>query len=172
MTDVKGLKERLDDMRDFLSEAASEDSTMLAGSVSREHAADLRAALAYIADLEARNADLEAKLAALEAERRCIVSHATGGRTDGEGLSLNAVSVEVTRFRNDLLSEQSRSSEARLAVAREALKAVTDDLHSELIARYGDDHAHYPSIRRKFKADMEVVNNARTALNTIGEDHG
>lgn len=45
-----------------------------------------------------------------------------------------------------------------------ALERLSSDLHSELLARYGDDHAHYPGIRRKFDADMEVVNEARALI--------
>ena len=38
----------------------------------------------------------------LEAERRCIVSHATMGHTTGDGMSLNDISVEISRQRNKL----------------------------------------------------------------------
>lgn len=45
------------------------------------------------------------EMAKLRAERRMIVSHATMGGTDGEGMSVNAVSVEITRLRNHLIED-------------------------------------------------------------------
>lgn len=44
------------------------------------------------------------EIAALRGERRNIVSHATMGTTDGEGLTVNGVSVEITRLRNAMHS--------------------------------------------------------------------
>ena len=61
--------------------------------------------------------------------------------------------------------------EEKLRAAARSLKAVSDDLHAELLARYGDDHVHYPSMRRKFEADMAVVNEARTTLQSIGDEN-
>lgn len=46
-----------------------------------------------------QSAELNAELVA---ERRNIVSHATMGATDGEGMSVNAICVEITRLRNEL----------------------------------------------------------------------
>lgn len=46
--------------------------------------------------------ELLSEIEGLKAERRNIVSHATMGTTDGEGLSVNQVSVEITRLRNEL----------------------------------------------------------------------
>ena len=48
---------------------------------------------------------LERENAELRAERRMIVSHATMGNTDGEGMSVNAVSVHITRLRNQLIED-------------------------------------------------------------------
>lgn len=161
MTDVKGLKERLEAKEPVRGRIRY--STYFSGGYEFDRAVSVMpidagdgvlrnpdgpAALAYIADLEA-------KLAALDQEVERWVS-----------------SCQIAQDQAMENGGRASRAEAKLAVAREALKAVTDDLHSELIARYGDDHAHYPSIRRKFEADMEIVNNARTALNTIGEDHG
>ena len=72
----------------------------------------------FLPALAAVRVDLEPydRIAALEAERRCIVSHATGGRTDGEGMSLNDVSVEITRFRNELIED-----------ARTTLQSIGDE---------------------------------------------
>lgn len=45
---------------------------------------------------------LQARIQGMENERRMIVSHATMGQTDGEGLSVNDVSVRITQLRNEL----------------------------------------------------------------------
>lgn len=47
----------------------------------------------------------DARIAALEAERRMIVSHATMGNTDGDGMSVNSISVQITRLRNELIKD-------------------------------------------------------------------
>ena len=56
---------------------------------------------------------LLSEIAALRGERRNIVSHATMGATDGDGLTVNAVSVEITRLRNAMhASYHTRATQA------------------------------------------------------------
>jgi hypothetical protein len=55
--------------------------------------------------LEAERDALASDKARLEGERRMIVSHATMGQTDGEGLSVNDVSVRITALRNQLYED-------------------------------------------------------------------
>lgn len=52
----------------------------------------------------ARVLALLSEIAMLRGERRDIVSHATMGATNGDGLTLNGVSVEITRLRNAMHS--------------------------------------------------------------------
>jgi hypothetical protein len=47
---------------------------------------------------------------ALEADRRMIVSHATMGRIDGEGQSVNDVCVTITNLRNELYAEAQKTA--------------------------------------------------------------
>lgn len=58
-----------------------------------------------IAPLALQLEAMEREMAEKDAERRMIVSHATMGGTDGEGMSVNAVSVEITRLRNQLMED-------------------------------------------------------------------
>lgn len=50
-------------------------------------------------------ARLRDTIAALESKLRMIVSHATMGSTDGSGMSVNDICVQITAFRNDLYRE-------------------------------------------------------------------
>lgn len=60
----------------------------------------------------------DAEIARLMAERRMIVSHATMGQTDGEGLSVNAISVKITALRNELYQDgAARAEKAEAALA-------------------------------------------------------
>lgn len=75
--------------------------------------ADIAADLARQAEAMKREmAEKDARIAALEVERRMIVSHATMGNTDGDGMSVNAVSVHITRLRNQLLEDTRANSRA------------------------------------------------------------
>jgi hypothetical protein len=47
-------------------------------------------------------AALRKRMEAADADRRMIVSHATMGATTGEGLSVNDISVMITRLRNEM----------------------------------------------------------------------
>ena len=67
----------------------------------------------YARVLYRREDALLSEIAALKGERRNIVSHATMGATDGEGLTVNAVSVEITRLRNAMhASYHTRATQA------------------------------------------------------------
>ena len=46
----------------------------------------------------------------LHQQRRMIVSHATMGRTDGEGQSVNDICVTITKLRNELYQEAQKSA--------------------------------------------------------------
>ncbi len=60
----------------------------------------------------------DAEIARLMAERRMIVSHATMGQTDGEGLSVNAISVKISALRNELYQDgAARAEKAEAALA-------------------------------------------------------
>lgn len=65
-----------------------------------------------------------ARIEQLEAEKRNIVSHATGGGSKGEGMSLNDICVRITAFRNRLWSDA--QSTARADALREAADAGTE----------------------------------------------
>ena len=68
--------------------------------------------------ITSRNA-LLSEIAALRGERRNIVSHATMGATDGEGLSCNDASVAITRLRNEMharLTQAERQRDEEIAV--------------------------------------------------------
>lgn len=56
-----------------------------------------------------------------------------------------------------------RSRDAEVQELREALTEVTEDLASELIAKYGPIQAHPDTVRR-FDRDMELVYRARKLL--------
>ncbi|GAA0768621.1 hypothetical protein [Brevundimonas olei] len=76
-------------------------------------------------ETEAANAleFLLAENAALRAERRNIVSHATLGGTDGDGLSVNEISVRITAIRNDMHA-RATEAERKLAEAVATLKEI------------------------------------------------
>lgn len=57
----------------------------------------------------------------------------------------------------------SRSRDAEVQALREALTEVTEDLASELIAKYGPIQAHPDTVRR-FARDMDTVYRARKLL--------
>ena len=64
-------------------------------------------------ELARLTAGRDAEIARLTAERRMIISHATMGGTDGDGLSVNAVSVQITALRNELYQDgKSRAEKA------------------------------------------------------------
>lgn len=91
-----------------------------------------------VAELEAANRGLvrlneatEARAEAAEAARRMIVSHATGGETTGEGMSVNDISVRITAFRN-VLWEEAKGIGAEAAEA--ALAAMTKELEAARLA--------------------------------------
>ena len=65
---------------------------------------------------------LRERAAKAESERRMIVSHATMGNTDGEGMSVNDVSVQITALRNELYLE-AKADRDRLAAANAVLEA-------------------------------------------------
>lgn len=72
-----------------------------------------------------REAALLSEIAALRGERQNIVSHATMGATDGEGLTVNAVSVEITRLRNAMhASYHARATQAERQ--RDELRKATE----------------------------------------------
>jgi hypothetical protein len=62
------------------------------------------------------------ELEQVKGERRNIVSHATMGGTDGEGMSVNAISVKITALRNELYQE----AKAQVTAAETALAAMTE----------------------------------------------
>ena len=66
----------------------------------------------------------DAEIARLMAERRMIVSHATMGQTDGEGLSVNAISVKITALRNELYQDGAARAEKAEAALAESEAAV------------------------------------------------
>lgn len=70
---------------------------------------------------------LRREIEQLRSERRRIVSHASGGRTDGEEMSVNEVCVAITGHRNAIYAEgikkgQGDQSEVLSAISKGALK--------------------------------------------------
>lgn len=108
-----------------------------------------------------------AALAALRAERRMIVSHATMGGTDGEGLSVNEISVRITELRNSLYKKATAERDdalTRLAAAEAQVVALR-----EALAWYGEQarlarliHSEGDAGRHALQADGGK--RARTAL--------
>ena len=73
---------------------------------------------------------LSARVTELEGRERMIVSHATGGKTTGVGMSINDISVGITRLRNKVYEggkqtaeQRAAELEAKLAKVRAGLKA-------------------------------------------------
>lgn len=62
------------------------------------------------AALAAQGQEPVAEMRELHNQRRMIVSHATMGRTDGEGQSINDICVTITKLRNELYEEASKST--------------------------------------------------------------
>jgi hypothetical protein len=77
------------------------------------------------------------ELEQVKGERRNIVSHATMGGTDGEGMSVNAISVKITALRNELYQE---AKTAALDDA-EATQAADLKAHEKEIAVWSENYA-------------------------------
>jgi hypothetical protein len=73
----------------------------------------------------------EAEVTRLAGRLRMIVSHATSGRTTGEGLSTNDIAVAITASRNDLWATARKSALEELAKEfdLEAAKALGTPSH-------------------------------------------
>ena len=88
-----------------------------------------------------------------------IVSHATMGNTDGEGMSVNDVSVQITALRNELYLE-AKADRDTLAAANAALEAKVAGLVD----------AARPFLKTAVLADsaslLRAVNGIRAALAT------
>ena len=132
MSDYIGTNEQLCSALNTLSGKAK---------MSQQDAAVAWGAAERIAELEAENDNRRAQIAALQAqldhclaERRSIVSHATMGQTDGDGMSLNAVSVAITALRHELY----RDAQAQLAEALECVEAMN---HTTIIGHAVQDGA-------------------------------
>ncbi len=78
------------------------------------------------------HAALLSEIAALREERRNIVSHATMGTTDGEGMSLNDVSVAITCVRN-VLHTRATQAERQRDEAVGLLRRYRSDLPTEAL---------------------------------------
>ena len=119
-----------------------------------------------IASQAAQITDLQAQLDHVLAERRSIVSHATMGHTDGEGMSLNAVSVAITALRNELY----RDAQAQLAEALDCVEAMDHTTiigHAVQDCEIGDQyHDDFVDIHR---AMIEAVQKARAIRTMKGE---
>nr|CAI3971235.1 hypothetical protein ORM20_00186 [Ochrobactrum phage ORM_20] len=69
----------------------------------------------FLEEVESRDStilELKAKIKKLETERTMIVSHATMGKTNGVGLSVNEISVCITANRNVIFDEGQKKIEA------------------------------------------------------------
>jgi hypothetical protein len=79
-----------------------------------------------------RIAELEKERDGLVQDRRMIVSHATAGETDGEGMSVNEVSVRITMLRNRLWNDAKAPAEVRAdrlaALLKEAARVCREIL--------------------------------------------
>lgn len=100
-----------------------------------DHAARILAAI----DLTAQSAELDR----LRTERRNIVSHATMGGTDGEGMSLNDVCVEITANRNDIYT---------------SAKNMVDRLRTELATAIAERDAQSVAMGRVEAARVVISN--------------
>ena len=84
---------------------------------------------------EGRYRDEAAEVERLRAERRMIVSHATMGAVSGEGMTVNAVSCEITKVRNMLYDDGQKKADTIWNDAIEAAASKTNTLagHDETI---------------------------------------
>ena len=111
--------------------------------------ADLAESRAYALALEQElrdrarlTAERDAEIARLTAERRMIISHATMGGTDGDGLSVNAVSVQITALRNELYQDgksRAEKAEAERDAAMAGAVRVRPLVWAEVCERRSDE---------------------------------
>lgn len=87
---------------------------------------------------------LLSEIAALRGERRNIVSHATMGTTDGEGLSCNDVSVAITRLRNEMHARATQAERQRDEL-RKALEVISEMVPSTCETSLAHDMADFAS---------------------------
>ena len=97
----------------------AEDWRGMAGGIYARMRRETNGGYVSFADYEA----LATRNAELEAERRMIVSHATMGGTDGEGMSVNAISVKVTDLRNELYQDAKTAASEALEAMLKAERA-------------------------------------------------
>lgn len=114
----------------------------------------------------------DAEIARLMAERRMIVSHATMGQTDGEGLSVNAISVKITALRNELYQDGAARAEkaeaerdaalAQVAGAYEAAKEFADEWDTiERLLPFMDDKSNACAHTGQHEARERIANGIR-----------
>lgn len=103
--------------------------------------------------------------APLEAKLRMIVSHATMGQTDGEGLSVNGICVLITALRNGLIQEATVKAlptsvadiaeERRRQIEVEGWTPGHDDAHSDgELARAASVYARHAALSDSFRRGM------------------
>jgi hypothetical protein len=62
-------------------------------------------AVPLLREAAAELASLRAELEQVKGDMRMVVSHATMGRTAGDGMSVNDISVKITALRNELFKD-------------------------------------------------------------------
>lgn len=112
--------------REKVASLKTNDPTNPAHRLARDLQAQRYASLEArddMADVLLEREAILAENAVLRAERRNIVSHATMGDTDGEGLSVNEISIRITALRNEMHS-RATEAERKLAEAVGLLRRI------------------------------------------------